>query len=976
MSNSVLESAASFSEPPSSESFHEHPIVITFPHEQQAIRRITNALDSWGECFSNYQLHDPALNRYFECDVIVIAPDQINIVELKHWSGTIRVKPNNWLVNDQKRPDPHPWNGFKCKILKSFCKKILPSAHIPWVKSIVVLTNPDARVHGAHGFDTRLENPTFRSIEMLEKHFNYRKKNSTSILRPDQVKKLAAGIRKTLPTQPSKTFTIPGYEFFETITQTPKIIELLARSKGNELQAITRFRIFPTSLTTSIEKRKEQRNRAMNSLKALERIDDHPNVIRVWRIPHEDGHIIEASKWSNEGTLADTIRQEAPLPYEKTLPLIQGILEGLQAVHDYSIIHRNLTPDNILMKGAVPQLMNFDLSYIPEDHRMTVLDDSVHLPSSPYTAPELLEHQDCSESGDLFSLGVIWYELLCGKPPFKSSLNLKNSGGVLEQQAYDVLAARHVPETIQVFIATLIQQNPDDRFQRAADCLEELQKIIEPPPPVLPTNCVLEPGESHGVYEIERLIGTGREAQVYLAKQTSEWQVALKLFHHDIASDRITAERNALMRINSPYIVRCHSIGQWHDSRLFLIFDFIQGTSLRNMIDAGERPTPDMFRQVAGCVLQAVKSIHAVRENDCSLLHNDIKPANIIITPDNTPVVLDFGIAKWATKAAYMGTPNYTAPDLLTDSDFDFCESGDLFALGMTLFEWVCGKRPYRGVPSLSENPASVHEFRQDIPATVQTWLIKSVQPRREDRFSTIDDMLESFKKAWLPKPPKPILTPILSIAPPPIITPETPPAKWRVDASGGMLVQFDERKYVSVLPVTKHQFERYLWNAAPSWCDYAALVEETGRITPSQVTEENLTEVFLTNISFLDAEQFCWWVHGRLPTWKDLEGIYQTLFRQNGFLKTMRQESEASLSSDALPLDTRWERLVDTLIEKRISRYALNESVGEFASLYTNKSSYGKIHAMYQHTKRFLGRSSRSDVKNTDFGFSYILEL
>ncbi len=189
---------------------------------------------------------------------------------------------------------------------------------------------------------------------------------------PQAVKKVAAKLLSQAEASPVKTFTIPGYDILENLTRTPHKIELLARQTGNEFQTIKRLRVFPVDPTASQEERKTQRNKAVNSLKALEQIKDHPNVIRVWQLPHEDGHVIEASDWSDEGTLADVIREQAPLSLEKAITIIRGIAEGLREIHQHLIFHRNLKPENILMVGETPKLMNFELSYIPEDNRLTV----------------------------------------------------------------------------------------------------------------------------------------------------------------------------------------------------------------------------------------------------------------------------------------------------------------------------------------------------------------------------------------------------------------------------------------------------------------------------------------------------------------------------------------------------------------------------------------------------------------------------
>ena len=77
------------------------------------------------------------------------------------------------------------------------------------------------------------------------------------------------------------------------------------------------------------------------------------------------------------------------------------------------------------------------------------------------------------------------------------------------------------------------------------------------------------------------------------------------------------------------------------------------------------------------------------------MLHNDIKPDNILLRAENHPVLIDFGVASAPGVATYVGTEGYVAPDLRNGADLEFCPSGDLFALGVTLFEWLYGVTPY-----------------------------------------------------------------------------------------------------------------------------------------------------------------------------------------------------------------------------------------------------------------------------------------
>lgn len=145
----------------------------------------------------------------------------------------------------------------------------------------MVLTNPDTEVQHAHSYKTDQHNPTFVGIDTLIKYYKSRLGNhALAKLQPEEVKKVAAKLLSQTEVPPVKAFKIPDYDILENLTRTPHKIELLARQTGNEFQTIKRLRVFPVDPTASQEERKAQRNKAVNSLKALEQIKDHPNVIR------------------------------------------------------------------------------------------------------------------------------------------------------------------------------------------------------------------------------------------------------------------------------------------------------------------------------------------------------------------------------------------------------------------------------------------------------------------------------------------------------------------------------------------------------------------------------------------------------------------------------------------------------------------------------------------------------------------------
>lgn len=726
-----------------------------FPHEQQALEAIIPPLEKQVEFVSNFELYDAGSNDYLECDLIAVCSSCITIIELKHWGGEIEILPNNWQVNSRFRNDPHRGNNYKCKVLKGYLEKKFPYIKLPWVESIVVLTNPDATVYNYTLPKKAKKNPTFASTDHLITYLRYKISTSEKQLEVQERKKIANDLWAQTDGPRKKKFEIPGYEIRENLTQSSDRMELLARVKGLELQKIRRLRVFLPDLTLPAEEREIQRTRAQTTLRTLEQVGKHPNIISVEPVPNDDNLVIEVSDWSDEGTLADVMHRRGKLPIQESLRIVSGIICGLSVLHDNAVVHRDLRPENIMMDRETPLLMNFDYTYIPDDHTpsYTVFPDPDTLNASPFLAPELYTHGQFSESTDLFSVGVILYSLLCGEPPFSNSLNLVDQEENLSKENINKLRKAEADDSIVSFIISLLHvdhnKRPQDAFAIIAiikGLLGDKKDSIEEE---VANNSSLTPGESHDVYEIEQLIGTGREAQVYLARKYEGQKIALKVFFNEVSRDRIFNEERHLSMVNSPFLLHAHGIHKWKGGRFFLETKYVEGSSLRALIKENDLPDINRFKHVASCLMEAVKVMHLDPNRDKPLLHNDIKPDNILITEDGDPVLIDFGAACFPHIGLHRGTPHYIAPDLQRKIDFEFCENGDLFALGVTLFEWLCGSRPYNGVPAIGDLPKSSKPLSDDIPKSITDWLDQSVQPSSDDRFEDILTMSQAFESCF-----------------------------------------------------------------------------------------------------------------------------------------------------------------------------------------------------------------------------------
>lgn len=733
-----------------------------FKHEQNAIKEIQSKISgkNIGQMVGNVELYDEQTDNYYEYDLIFIGKTSIYVIELKHWTGNIEIKPYNWVVDGTKfRKDPHKTNGFKCKILKGIYQHHFRTYPNIWVQSVVVLTNPQAIVEGddnpKKAAQEGLNTPTFASISDFITYLSVKEGVEEKRLNENQVQSIKEYLSKiNQPTRGIK-YNIQGYETIDYISQKPDFIELLARPKEKHARGLFRFRVFRPPYEGSQEEKDRFSKKAYNTLSSIQQLGDHPHILKVWVFKNDDDDdIIEGSEWSETGTLRDIIENEKDnLPLETAMQYCKGIAEAIRDAQKKELVHRAIKPENVLIFNDIPKLMNFDLAYQIEDDRITVIEDVSKLKDDGYISPEIIFGRDIDETTDYFSLGVIAIELFTGKRFFKSTKEFVARGGELHEDAIISLEKSNVPQKTINVLKKMVQGKREQRINNANEIIDAFN--MEKPGKTQPYNGKLNPGDTYDLYEIEEFIGVGNNTQIYKAKNLRGESVIIKLFNKEVSRERVLKEEEKTKAVSSSYVVRCKGIGHWQKDRYFLVFDHLEGKTMRELINEGIRPDLDYFRTIAVCLLQGIKAFHCNQDQDGNirtLLHNDIKPENIIVSKDKKATLIDCGIASEPKVDSFEGTTPYIPPDSLVGSDREYREDGDLFALGVTLWEWLFGDLPYTS-PSIGDKPKIPvkNDSNKNLLDTIANWLLKAVATEKENRFSNVVEMKETlmdcFKK-------------------------------------------------------------------------------------------------------------------------------------------------------------------------------------------------------------------------------------
>lgn len=221
---------------------------------------------------------------------------------------------------------------------------------------------------------------------------------------------------------------------------------------------------------------------------------------------------------------------------------------------------------------------------------------------------------------------------------------------------------------------------------------------------------IFAPGTEIGQrYEVRRVLGTGGSAVIYAVfDRELRREIALKVLRPDRMSEpalkRFRREVAVAREAQSPRLVRVFDIGQSGDV-VYLTMEIVEGESLRDRLEAGSLSVSETVR-MGKQVLEGLKVLHGL-----GVVHRDVKPGNILLTPDGDVKLADFGLARaWegdesrATAAdAVIGTLEYLSPEQALGKEVD--ARSDLYSFGVVLFEMLTGQVPYQGETSLGRYP-------------------------------------------------------------------------------------------------------------------------------------------------------------------------------------------------------------------------------------------------------------------------------
>jgi serine/threonine protein kinase len=487
----------------------------------------------------------------------------------------------------------------------------------------------------------------------------------------------------------------------------------------------------------------------------------HPNIVQLYEVGERDGWPYVVLEFVGGAPLD----QKGPADPGQAAAVVEALARAVQHAHEHGIRYCDLRATDVrLTADGVPKIVQFRRNSLlkPEP---PASDYKPH-PATPLdaVAPELLlgRLENIGPATDVHALGRILYLLLTGRFPFVAE---KTTDAVRELLHGPITSPRHfrpeVPADLEAICLKCLEPEPQERYASAQALADDLRCFREGEPVSLGTTNEWEKLARWAGYQVLRPIGQGGMATVYKARQLSTGRpVALRMAvpsgpeHQARLQADYRAEARVLSHLVHPNIVQLYEVGEIAGCP-FVALEFVDGPSLVRRL--AEQPLK--ADEAAGLLETLARALHYAHQK--GIIHRDVKPANILFTPDGTLKLTDFSLARLddpehrigELPGAIVGTPAYMAPEQFTGRHAEVGPASDVYAVGVILYEMLTGRKPFQGpklmnllTQALNQEPTPPSRLRAKVPPDLEAICLKCLAKQPKDRYASADLLAEDLR--------------------------------------------------------------------------------------------------------------------------------------------------------------------------------------------------------------------------------------
>ena len=740
--------------------------------ERQAIGFLRDHLPEGWLVFHNFEMRQG--QEVFEIDIAILAPHAVYLVDVKGTRGNIDVYGSKWYP-EGRQPFHSPLAKLRhhAKVLVSIIRESntglieLRKAH---VHATVLLTADDAAVFDQAGIDS----PDVTDFKHCLKYF--RDKSRIPNNRLDSISRFHSQIAKAITgnAKPkSAALVFRDWQVEEKLGGTDRYTEyrakhnLLGKSGGH-----ARLRVYQADPYQDEEARKAEFKKISNAYRAVAHMPTQANVLAVKDLfVTDDEHkvVLVTEDLPGQALRLHINKPSLALTFDQKLQVMRDVLSALDHAHRHEVIHRNLTPDAILVtKGGQARVTGFDYARVGKNRTSTIADQVIDDLEPAYQAPECFKDPtQASIASDLYAAGLIFYELLTGELPFESVDQMMEADG-----RFPMKPSEHkpdLPKGIDEWLQKFCEFDPEGRHTSAAIARKALDDLILPEAeddsaadisspavvsPQLPDNLtnLSQDFILADRFRIQSKLGSGGFGVAYkVFDSLGDVVRVIKLVTRDRRNvyERLRREYKTLTNLpDHPHVVKVVWADRMNDAKQtpYIVFQYVEGLDVSDLIDAEALSLDDSVR-IARESAEGLGHLHKH-----GVYHQDVKPSNLLWT-DKGVRIIDFNVAVSEDDEIQGGggTRRYLPPDYDHANEPDAADriDRDLYALGITFYECLTGgKYPFdEPTPPIKTQPKDPKQFKgcADLSSSLIDVLVKMIAPERKDRFASADEFMAAL---------------------------------------------------------------------------------------------------------------------------------------------------------------------------------------------------------------------------------------